>query len=215
VAADLAVDYLTAVDRGAATDAGIADTAGDGRWLLLSADRVDLEASEADLSSLAWGPVGDRGARGYAARDDGGSVPPALAADFIFETGRDNDPVDRSGPGYHEVLLQPGSGDATRPFVVARWVAGESSRGPVNVSGVIRNLVASGDGPDFSISVNGERVFQGSAPPADPATLEETYFDFDTVVEAGQFVDFVLGNGGRGDATGDESALRAIIRARH
>jgi hypothetical protein len=215
VAADLAVDCRTARDRGIPADTGVPDTAGDGRWLFLSADGTDTVASTTELASLTWGSVGDRGARGYAAREDGGSVPPALAADFIFETGRDNDPIDRSGPGYHEVLLQPGSGDAARPFVVARWVAGESSRGPVNVSGVIRNLVTRGDGPDFSIAVNGELAFQAVAGPSGHGTLEETYFDFDTVVDAGQFVDFVLGNGGRGDAVGDESALRAVIRARN
>jgi hypothetical protein len=78
---------------------------------------------------------------------------------------------------------------------------------------VIRNLVAGGDGPDFTIFVDGTRAFEAAGHRAD-GVLEETYFDFDTVVEAGQLVDFVLGNGGRGDASGDESALRAIIRAR-
>jgi hypothetical protein len=214
VAADLALDYRSAVDRGTAVDTGIADTAGDGRWLFLSADRVDLNASETRLSSLTWGPVGDRHARGYRAEEGGGSIPPAVSAAFIFDSGRDNDPVDRSEPGYHELQLQPGSGDAAQPHVIARWVVGASSRGLINVSGVIRNLVAKGDGPAFSISVNGEPAFQASARPSGRGTLEETFFDFDTVVEAGQFVDFILGNGGRGDAVGDESALRAIIRAR-
>ena len=214
VAADLAADYRSALDRGTAEDTGIADTTGDGRWLFLSADRVDLDASETQLSSLTWGPIGDRQARGYRAEEGGGEISPALSAAFIFNSGRDNDPVDRSEPGYHELQLQPGSGDATRPYVVARWVAGESSSGLINVSGVIRNLVAKGDGPAFSISVNGELAFQASASPSGHGTLEETFFDFDTVVEAGQFVDFVLGNGGGGDAVGDESALRAIVRAR-
>jgi hypothetical protein len=201
------------LDRGTAVDTGVADTAGDGRWLFLSADGIDLDVAEAQLSSLIWGPVGDRHARGYRAEAGGGSIPPALSAAFIFDSGRDNDPVDRSELGYHELQLQPGSGDAARPYVVTRWVAGESSSGQVNVSGVIRNLVAEGDGPAFSISVNGEPAFQ-AASPSGHGTLEETFFDFDTVVEAGHFVDFILGNGGGGDAVGDESALRAIIRAR-
>ena len=76
-----------------------------------------------------------------------------------------------------------------------------------------RNLVAEGDGPAFHILVSGVLAFQVSS--AGDATLEECYFDFDTVAEPGQFVDFILGNGGRGDAVGDESVLRAIVRARH
>ena len=39
---------------------------------------------------------------------------PALSATFLFESGRDNDPIDRAEPGYHELQLQPGSGDAAR-----------------------------------------------------------------------------------------------------
>ncbi len=161
VVADLAVDYAAALDREAAGDAGIPDTAGEGRWLFLPAEALPLE-----------------------------------------------------GPGYHELQLQPGAGDAGDSHVVARWVAGASTRGLVNLSGVIRNLVARGDGPDFRVEVNGAPAFQASAAEGGDGTLPETYFDFDTEVEPGQFIDFVLGNGGRGDADGDESALRAIIRAR-
>ena len=83
----------------------------------------------------------------------------------------------------------------------------------INVSGVVRNLIAEGDGPDFHILVNGARVFEATPAESGDGTLAETYFDFDTTVEPGQLVDFVLGNGGAGDAAGDESALRAIVRA--
>jgi hypothetical protein len=162
VVADLAVDYAAspASDDGA----GIADTAGDGRWHLLSAHEPSL---------------------------------------------------DRSGTGYHEIQLQPAAGDGEESNAVARWVAGESSGGLINVSGVVRNLVARGDGPDFHVLVNGARVFEASAAESGDGTLPETYFDFDITVEPGQHVDFVLGNGGAGDAVGDESALRAIIRGRN
>ncbi len=163
VVADLAVDLAAATAGAPSSDAGVADTAGDGRWHLLAAHEDSLH---------------------------------------------------RSGMGYHEIQLQPAAGDTEETKAVARWVAGASSRGSINVSGVVRNLIAKGDGPDFHILVNGVRVFEAPAAESGDGTLAETYFDFDTRIEPGQRVDFVLGNGGAGDAVGDESALRAIIRAR-
>jgi hypothetical protein len=214
VAADLAKDYRSTSDRRIATDIGAVDTAGDGRWLFLSSDTSDPDASEARLVNLVWGPVGDRGARGLRAEESAGAIPPALSEAYIFESGRANLPIAGSETGYHELELQPGDGEAACPYVVARWVVGESSQGLINISGSVRNLVETGDGPDFFVFAGGEQVFEASSSGGD-GTLEETYFDFDRTVGAGQFVDFVLGNGGRGDAAGDESALRAIIRARH
>lgn len=209
--ADLSVDLAREADRRKAATVGVTDTAGDGRWLFLSSDDPDPDAPEARLANLLWGPVGDRGTRGLRAEEGAGTVAPSLAETFIFEAGRQNVPGSTSHPGYHEVLVQPGSGDGACPYVVVRWVAGPSSAGLINVSGVVRNLVEGGDGPDFTVRVGGELVFEASTSRAD-GVLEETYFELDRRIEEGEIVDFVLGNGDRGDAQGDESALRVVIR---
>jgi hypothetical protein len=198
VAADLAIDYSSASDRRTVADVGLTDTAGDGRWLFLSSDNADPGASAARVSNLAWGNVGDRGARGFLGAEGGGRIPPALS------DGRE--------PGYHELEVHPGSGDAACPYVIARWVAGDASSGLINISGSVRNLVEVGDGVSFVVYVDGERAFEGGAD-AGRRSLGETYFDFDRTVEAGQFVDLVVGNGGHGDAEGDESAVRFVIRS--
>ena len=59
-----------------------------------------------------------------------------------------------------------------------------------------------------------ELAFEISGAEAGAVTLGETYFDFDRRVDAGQFVDLVIGNGGHGNAEGDESAVRLVIRRR-
>ena len=77
----------------------------------------------------------------------------------------------QGAPGYHELALHPGGrakdgllkGDAKRPYVAARWIAGKSSAGLSNISGSIRNLLHGGDSVDFHIYVDGKEKFSAVA----------------------------------------------------
>jgi hypothetical protein len=212
VAADLQADYKASHDF---ATGGIADTAGDGRWEYMASDNVNPSAAGAKTALLSYGDVGDASNKGYGGAQNGGGNLGAISDKYVFTTGSANIPV-QGAPGYHELALHPGgkvsggdlNGNAARPYVVARWIAGASSAGPSNISGAVRNLVNGGDSVDFHIYVDGVEKFSAVA---EGGTLPEKYFDFDVTLAAGSKVDFVLGNHGAGDLSTDESWLRASI----
>ncbi len=210
-AADLAADYRAGHDF---AGGGIADTAGDGRWFYMASDTADLSRPGVQTAVLVCGEVGNAGNQGYGGGQNGHNLA-AVSDEFIFDGYHDNIDVQGS-PGYHELALHPAgtvddgifAGDAEMPYMVARWVAGESSAGLANINGAIRNFVNECDGVDFYIYVDGELGFSVAAV---GATLPETYFDFDVTLSEDSIVDFVLGNNGSGNLFGDESWLRASI----
>ena len=203
-AADLAADFKSASPGQTSQQAGITDTAGDGQWLYLSSDLANPSNPSATTQNLTWGAVGNAGNNGYGGGESGQNLA-ALSDEFLFTDGGDNVGINGS-PGYHEVALSPS--DGTHSHLVARWVAGSSSTGLININGSVRNFIDSGDSVDFAIYVDGTLAFSASG---SGTMLDETHFDFDTNIVAGQFVDFVLGNGAGNDFSGDESLLRAQI----
>lgn len=203
-AANLAVDFASGSSGQTAQQVGIADTAGDGAWHYLSSDQANPSTGGATLQDLTWGSVGNAGNNGYGGGQDGTNLA-AISNQFITSDGSTN--IGTNGaPRHHEMAVSPAG--ATQPYLVARWIAGASSTGLINVHGSIRNFINSGDSVDFAIYVNGVQKFTANG---SGATLDETYFDFDSNIAEGQTVDFVLGNGSGSDLTGDESILRAII----
>jgi hypothetical protein len=203
-AADLAVNFRSGTAGQTAQQVGVSDTAGDGHWLYFAADQANPTSGGASTQNLTWGGVGNAGNSGFGGGQDGGNLA-AISAGFIYTNGSTNVGIN-GAPGYHELAVSPaGSGVS---HAVARWVAGPTSAGIINVNGSIRNFINTGDSIDFAIYVNGVQKFAASG---SGATLAETYFEFDTTIGAGQFVDFVVGNGGSGNTSGDESLLRAII----
>lgn len=203
-AADLAEDFVAASNGQTAQQAGVVDTAGDGEWRYLSSDVANPSSGGANLQDLTWGAVGNNGNNGYGGGQDGANLV-AISNQFITTDGSTNTGIN-GNPGYHELAIAPAG--ATQSYAVARWVAGASSTGLININGSIRNFINGGDSVDFAIYVNGVQEFSVSG---SSATLDESYFDFDATIAEGQTVDFVLGNGSGSDLTGDESLLRAVI----
>jgi hypothetical protein len=212
--ADLASDYQAG--HNFSTQGGLKDTAGDGHWVYLSSSKANPSATDAQKSPLSYGSVGDAGHEGYGGGQNKHNLA-AISNQFISVAGGDNIGV-QGGPGYHELALQPAGnesnsqspflGTATMPFVVARWIAGDSSAGLGNINGSVRNLINNNDSVDFYIYVDGELKFSAAG---NGATLSETYFDVDVTLAKGSVVDFVLGNHGGGNFYNDESLLRANI----
>jgi hypothetical protein len=211
VAADLAGDYRAGLDL---AGGGVPDRAGDGEWVYLSSSMANPSHPAAQTSLLEFGAVGNAGHAGYGGGQNGHNLA-SISDEFVFDDGQLNDGI-QGGPGYHELALQPAGnvaggpygGNAARPFAVARWIAGESSAGLANITGSIRDFIASGDGVDFLIYVDGQLKFFafGSG-----STLPERNFDFDVMLTEGSIVDFVLGNNDQGNLFGDESLLSAMI----
>ncbi len=206
--ADLAADFRSGSAGQTAQQAGMVDTAGDGTWTLLASDQVNASAGGADVTDLTWGAVGNAGNAGYGGGQNGDNLP-AISDQYLYTDGDANEGV-QGKPGYHEVAMHPAGNTAPRPYLVARWTAGAESAGLININGSIRNFINSGDSIDFHILVNGVEKF---AVTASGPKLAETPFDFDTTVNAGDTVDFVLGNSTADDIAGDESILRAYILA--
>ncbi len=208
--ADLAVDF------GQAGSNSVPDTAGDGQWQYLSSNNANPSAPGADTQPLAWGVLGNQGNSGYGGGQNGTANLPAIAKALLFETGVENIII-HGQPGYHELHVHPGGlgfeGDAVRDYVVARWVAGPSSAGLVNIAGTARNLADGNDSVDFYVYVNGTLMKSTQGNGTGNGTLSEYYYEFDMQLAAGDTVDFVVGNGGQGNLFDDESVLRAIIRA--
>lgn len=202
--ADLAVDFQRGSAGQSPQEAGMADHAGDGSWHLLAVDRPSPSDPAAAVSGMRWGFFGLPETGAYIAAAEA-STPGAVSDRFLSTSGSANLGID-GAPGYHEMAISPPGGPDGH--AVARWEAGPSSAGRINVHGSIRNLVAGGDGVTFSIRVNGVLKFTTSA---SDGILDETYFDVDAIIEDGQFVDISLGNGGMGDTGGDESLLRVTI----
>lgn len=210
VAADLAGDYKAGHDF---TTGRLTDTAGDGHWTYLSSSKANASSSDAEVTTLSCGTVGNAGNQGYGGGQNGHNLA-TISDEYIFVDGGDNIGV-QGGPGYHELAIHPAgngadlfAGNAEQPYAVARWTAGASSAGTANISGSVRNLINGGNGIDFYIYVNGVLGFSAAA---HGATLPETYFDFDVTLRKGSVIDFVVGNNGNGNLGGDESLLRATI----
>ncbi len=217
VAAELATDFKRHTQGISNGDqaAAITDSAGDGSWAFFTANAA---SSPTDTQVLTWGDVGNAGNQGFGGGEnaDGNNNLNlgAISDRYIFSDGGDNIGV-QGRPGYRELALHPagdgafGNTGILRDFLVARWEAGASSEGLININGSIRNLVDnSGDSIEFYIFVDGVQFFSVNA---SGTTLEETYFDFDATVLEGQHVDFVLGD--RGNNIADEAILRATILA--
>jgi hypothetical protein len=202
-AADLAVNFESGSAGQTAQQVGITDTAGDGQWFYLASDQA--APTGATTQDLTWGRVGDAGNDGFGGGQDGANLA-AISNGFLFTTGSRNIGIDGS-PGYHELAVAP-SGSS---HAMMRWQAGPSSAGLININGSVRNFIGGGDSIDFAIYVNGVLKFSANG---SGATLDETFFDFDATIATGQFVDFVIGNGGSGNFSGDEALLRAIILTR-
>lgn len=211
--ADLAVDYRSNHDF---TTGGFADAAGDGSWTYLASTTSNPWHADANMIPLVFGSVGRLGGTGYGGGQNISSPNPnenlvAISDSMLFVDGTDN--FDIAGSlGYHELAFHPGpSGQSPQDYAVARWQAGESSTGLININGAVRNLVDSaGDSVDFYIYVNGELIFSVVG---EGNILPETPFNLDYQIEAGQFVDFVIGNGGSSSYAADETWLRATIMA--
>jgi hypothetical protein len=214
VAADLAIDYRAGRDL---AEGGLPDLAGDGQWLYLSSSAANPSAAGAQTSLLSFGAVGNAGNNGYGGGQNGHNLA-AISDEFLFVDGWVNQGV-QGQPGYHELALHPAgnvvggsfAGNAAEPYVVARWIAGESSAGLANITGRARNFIdGSGDSVDFHIYVDGVLKFTvaGSG-----QTMAESHFDFDATIAEGSIVDFVLGNGAGSSLFADETLLSATIYA--
>ena len=203
--ANLAADFQTATNG--TLGENIPDTSGTGQWDYLKSDNANPSANGADLQTLVWGDIGNDGAQGYGGGEIGAWNVAAISDQYIFLDGDDNLGV-QGAPGYNELALHPGGETTDYDYMVARWTAGSAADGLVNIEGSIRNFINNSDSVEFFIYVDGMLEFSAAAA---GATLEETYFDFDSTVSPGQTVDFVLGNGGADNPFGDESILRAII----
>ena len=210
VSADLAGDYRAGLNL---AEGGIPDRAGDGRWFYLSSSTAEASSAAAQTELLTYGDVGGAGHEGYGGGQNGHNLA-AISDQFVFSDGGQNQGI-QGGLGYHELAMHPAgnatgtfAGNASRPYAVARWVAGASSAGLANITGSVRDLVNAGDGVDFLIYVDGTlRFFAfGSG-----ATLPEKAFDFDVTLNEGSIVDFVLGNNDQGNLFGDESLVSAMI----
>ena len=175
-AADLAADFVEASAGQNSRQAGVVDTAGDGQWQYLSSDRPNPSASNAQLKALTWGSVGDAGNNGYGGGQNGANLA-AISKQFINSNGGENLGIN-DAPGYHEVAVAPAG--AIQSYAVARWVAGDSSTGLINIYGSVRNFIENGDSIDFAIYVNGVQRFVANG---SGSTLDETYFDFDSTIK--------------------------------
>ena len=211
VAADLGADFRAGLDQGSGN---VPDTAGDGQWLYMSASSANPLAPGAQTALLTFGNVGNAGNQGYGGGANGHNLA-AISDDFLLVDGELNQGT-QGRPGYHELALHPAgnvdsgswAGQPERPYVVARWIAGDSSAGLANITGSIRNFVDDGDGVDFHIFVDGVEKFTAVS---GTSTLPESNYDFDVVLLEGSTIDFVLGNGAANSLFGDESLLSAMI----
>lgn len=190
-------------------------SSGSGQWSYHSSSLANPNAVGAIVTNLNVGNVGDQGSTGFGGGQALGANAtanlPAISGGYIFSTGSDNIPI-QGQPGYHELEVQPGEGavgdSSNPPFAVARWTAGAEDDGTIAILGSIRNLIASGDGIDFAIYHNGTQLFSASEV---DNVMAETPFDLNQYVNPGDTIDFVVGNKGSSDASGDEAALRAQI----
>lgn len=213
-AADLAIDYQASHDF---NTGGIPDTAGDGEWIYMMSDNADPSAVSALTENLGYGEAGRLRNLGYGGGEHGYHNLPAISDKYLFFDAYKNGAI-QGDPGYHELTMHPGGivtspssvmyGTAELPYVVMRWIAGESSTGLANINGSVRNFVDNNDSVDFYIYVDGELQYSIIA---DGVILPESYFDFDVMLAEGSIVDFVLGNGLADNIFGDETFLRAII----
>ncbi len=193
------------------------DTAGDGSWSYYASDQSNPSAPEAKLAPLEWGPVGELVSNGFGGGQNGSANLPAISTGSLFETGRDQNLGIHGDPGNYEIAVHAGGddfndSDADQPYLVARWKAGPSSTGMINISGSVRNFVAGNDSVDFYIYVDGQLAFEAHGS-SDDGKLPETYFELDKKLQVGEYVDFVVGNGGDGNLFDDETILKALIRA--
>ncbi len=217
VAAEMATDFKRHIAGGisnGATSDNIADTAGDGTWTFFNAD---TRTNPTDTQLLTWGGVGNAGNQGFGGGENGFNPGNdafnlgAVSDQYLFLDGGDN--LGAQGPSFRELALHASGNDlggtAEREFLVSRWTAGASSVGLINVHGSVRNLVDNGgDSIDFYIYVNGVEFFSVNAT---GTILPEAFFDFDTTIAEGQFIDFVLGNGPASGGGADEALIRATI----
>ncbi len=211
VVADLAKDFKQAGSE-------VADSPDDGRWSYFASDQANPNDENARLLPLTWGVVGNLGNTGYGGGQNGSANLPAVSTHSLFQTGQQQNLGIHGSPGYHELAVHPGGNDfggrdADHPYFVARWTVGTSSTGMINISGAVRNLVEKNDSVDFYIYVGGQLAYQTHGSRDGDGKLPETFFEFDTTAEAGQHVDFVLGNGGNGNLFDDETLLKALIRS--
>jgi hypothetical protein len=191
-------------------DAAINSTTynGNGQWKFVGSNQMLLNTASGQGTAwddLAKMTVGNAGNTGLGVSGASGFNLPAIGKAAIFSDGVfvRND----------EIALHPGgnmSGTLTKfTYATARWTADASSAGTININGSIRDLVPNGDSVDFHILVNGIEKYAVAAS-ASSGILPESFFNFETTVQAGSTVDFVLGNHG-GTLAADESVLRATI----
>jgi hypothetical protein len=188
---------------------------GSGQWRWLASNQIHTNTSSGqgtawdDLTALSVGNAGNSGL-GTAKDQNGqpiGSVAwnlPAISSKAVVAESA----FIRNG----DVSMHPGGtfqGKDLYPYVIARWIAGAESAGPIDIHGSIRELTAGGfDSVDCHILVDGvERYFVAGSPGA--GVLPESFFDVETTVQAGSIVDFVVGN--NGTISGDSAVLRATI----
>lgn len=191
-------------------DAAINNTTynGNGQWKFIGSNQIVLNTASGQGSTwddLAKMTVGNAGNSGLGNSGASGFNLPAIGKAAIFGDGVfvRND----------EISLHPGGdlgGTQTKfSYATARWTADARSAGLININGSIRNLVPNGDSVDFHLLINGiERYSLAGA--ATSGILPESFFDLETTVQAGDTVDFVLGNHS-GSIAADESVLRATI----
>ncbi len=205
--ANAGADYKTAANGTSSASANITDTKGAGLWTYFASDNVNINATPNE-QLLTFGPIGNGGNSGYGGGQNGFNLPGVSNA-ILFGDGEPT----MTG---QELSWHPGDvanlgPTGPREFTVLRWTAGTGESGAVDLIGNIRSPLATSDGTDFHILVDGIEVFTKNLTGADRTM---TFFSISAIITPGSTVDFVLGNGpGSSNLFADESILSAIIVA--
>ncbi len=194
ILADLAQDYRAAVD-GATLAAGETITpkaSGDGTWQYLTSETLDPRDPASNLRPMVWDT-------GMNALED------SLAADHT--NGSDGHYI--GFPAGDELAMSPHRfGTTRRP--VARWTAGPTDAGVVEIEGRIhKSSIAASDGVRLLVYVDGVVILDQTIAGEDGRGV--TFGLPDLAVKEGTQVDFVLDSNGSSDFDG--SRLRATITA--
>ena len=213
--ADLGLDFKTGATGQTSLQAGVPDSGGTGHWNYFAGSHANAAAAGAVLTPLTIGPVGNTGHTAYGGGQAMTGVPsanlPAIGRTWIM-TGASANVGIQNGPGYHELDLHPGQGAVGStnqpPFAIARWTCGTNIAKAGWIEGSLRNLAGSGDSVDFAIFHNGIAIYNRTS---GSNRLADTAFMLSRIFNAGDTVDFVVGNKGAANALGDETTIRAVI----
>nr|WP_161501299.1 SdrD B-like domain-containing protein [Rhodopirellula sp. SM50] len=191
VLADLAADFIAAVDPAAMT-AGASldsDAAGGGTWQYLVSESIDPSSGSANLQPLAWDTTLNAFENPASDHTDGSN------GDFL------------GFPSGDELAFHPRIA-GTSHRLIARWVAGPADAGQISIEGRVRKSnIAPGDGTRLLVYADSVLVFDDVIEGEDGRGFSFTLPELD--VAEGSIVDFVIDANSSSDS--DSTRLSATI----